>query len=344
MSRMRALVVLPGRGSYQRDSLGSLAGRQSASVQAFDALREAAGRPTVSALDAAERFSSALHVAGENASILTAGIALADLERLDMDRVDVVAACGNSMGWYAALGFAGALPLPDCGTLVDSMGAWQAEGEHGVVGGQLVYPLTDDDWRTDPERVDEIEAAIATIPGLHWSIHLGGQAVLGGSEEAIGAAMQTLPRIAGGRVDFPLRLPLHSAFHTPWMGPTSERARRELQGLGWRSPAIPLIDGTGRCWRPRITDPAALRNYTLGPQITETFDFTAMIRTALYEYGPDVVVLPGPGGNLGGSIAQVMISCGWRGLHDRAAFDQAQQDTPVLVSLRRPEQAVLMSS
>lgn len=339
---LRALALCPGRGSYQRTELGSLAGLSSPSVEVLDAVRLGRGLPTSRQLDAAERFSPRQHIAGEHASVLTAAITLADLDQLDPARVEVVAVCGNSMGWYTALGYAGALSLGDCATLIDTMGAWQAEAEHGVVGGQLVYPLVGEDWRADPTLAAAVDQAVSGIDGLYWSIRLGGQAVLGGAEAALELARQRLPSFARGGVEYPLRLPLHSAFHTPLMAATSARALRELGNLGWRAPRLTLLDGCGREWRPRWADPSALRDYTLGQQVTETYDFSAMIRTALGNHGPDTVVLPGPGSNLGGAVAQVMISIGWRGLRDRQDFLEAQGGTrPVVLALRRPEQRAL---
>ena len=341
-SALRAIVLCPGRGTYQRDSLGSLQGLSSPALQVFDQARAAAGRPTPSELDASPRFSPRQHVAGEHASTLPAACSLAALDQLDPDKIQGVAACGNSMGWYTALGFAGALPMEDCARLIDTMGWWQAAEEHGVVGGQVVYPMVDEQWRLDPARSAAVLAALAAVPELYPSIHLGGQAVLGGTEAALAAAKEHLPTFEQGGLEFPLRLPLHSAFHTPLMAATAARAARELADLGWRAPSIPLIDGAGRTWRPRWADPAALRDYTLGPQVTQVFDFSAMLRTALGEYGADVVILPGPGSNLGGAVAQVMIASGWQGLRGKDDFvDRQRSARPLLLSLRWPDQRKL---
>lgn len=331
----RALYVCPGRGSYGRDSLASLAGQASPSVDALDAMRAGLGRPTVREMDAAAAYSSRLHVAGENASVLTAGVTLADLDAVDPERVSPVAVVGNSMGWYTALGVAGALDLADCGRLIETLGQYQAGN---VIGGQLLYPVMDDEWRADPEKAAAVAALIDEIPDLHLSIRLGGQAVLGGSEEALAAATARLPQIQVGTNVFPLRLPLHSAFHTPLMAGTSARALAELSELGWRAPRLPMVDGTGRIWRPRLSDPAGIRAYTLGEQIVAPFDFSAALRTALCEYAPDVVVLPGPGSNLGGAIAAVLIAEGWNNIRSRADFLARQAADPVLLSLRWPEQ------
>jgi [acyl-carrier-protein] S-malonyltransferase len=334
-AKLRALVLCPGRGSYGREQLGSLQGRHSAALASFEEIRSAAGRPSLTSLDGAQRFSPRQHIAGEHASLLTAACSLADAEEIDPARVELVGVMGNSMGWYTALGLAGALEMGDCGRLIETMGSWQADN---VIGGQIVVPLTGEDWRPDPSREKVIEDVIRQVPGLFWSIRLGGQAVLGGSDEALARGIAELPGEERGGIQYPLRLPLHSAFHTPWMGATAERATRELWDLGWRSPKVPLIDGRGRVHAAGWGDPAELRAWTLGAQIAETYDFTRMVSVGLGEFAPDVVILPGPGSNLGSAVAQVMISLGWRGIRSRADFMATQKENPVVIAMGRPEQ------
>ena len=336
----RALVLCPGRGSYTRDCLGSLSGLRAPAIDVFDGLRAALGRPTITDLDSADRFRSALHIAGENASLLTAAVSLTDLSQVDREKVRVVGACGNSMGWYTALGFGGALSLHDCGRLIETLGSFQAGG---VVGGQIVTPVVDaDSWRRDPAASGAVAAAVEALPDRPPSDHLGGQAVLGGTDAALAQAVAQIPQRRFGPRTFPLRLPLHSAFHTPLMADVSARAQRELGSLGWRGPEIPLIDGRGHVWRPLHADPAAIAEYTLGHQITAAFDFTAMVRTAVGELAPDIIVLPGPGSNLGGAIAQVLISLGWQGLRCKDDFLARQREDPFVVAMRWPDQRRLV--
>lgn len=331
----RALILCPGRGSYNRDSLGSLTELQSPALDVFDAHRASLGRPTVRELDAVGRFSPSRHLAGEHASLLTAGCSLADLDQLDPEKVDVVAICGNSMGWYTALVAGGALSLSEGAQLIETMGQYQ---KGNIIGGQIVYPLHNDEWQADPARVASVRDAVASIPDLHWSIHLGGQAVLGGTEEALAAAIEQLPPIEG-RYTFPLRLPKHSAFHTPLLESAVHRAAVDLAGLWPQAPRVPLIDGQGQIWRPRIANPDALKGYTLGEQITTPYDFTLMLRTALREYAPDIIILPGPGGSLGGAIGQTLVAEGWRGIRSKSDFTAVQNsDQPVLITMSRPEQ------
>lgn len=329
---MRVVVVCPGRGSYGRDTLGTLA--RTRSVEAANASRASLGRPTPSEMDAAASFSSKLHVAGENASILTMAGTLADFDAV-RDASDVSVACviGNSMGWYSALAVAGALPLEDGLRLVETMGQYQAGN---VIGGQILYPLVDEDWRSLPSPT--LEAVLRDIPELHVSIRLGGQIVLGGSDAAVAAALKALPPRKIGDRDAPFQLPLHSAFHTPLLAETSRRAFADLADLAWRAPEVPLVDGRGALFRPREAHPFALRDYTLGAQVTEPYDFTASVRVAMREYAPDAIVLLGPGGNLGGATAQALIAEGWRGLRSKTDFVAMQAQAPFVLSMARPEQ------
>ena len=331
----RALVLCPGRGSYARDTLGSVKGLNSPSLDVFDAHRAALGRPTVREMDAKSKFTSKLHIRGENASALTAGVSLADLDQVDEEAYEVVGVVGNSMGWYTALGYAGALPMEAAAELIETMGQYQVGN---IVGGQIVYPCVADDWTTDDARLRTVEAAVAEIPDLYWSIRLGGQAVLGGTEDALKAATAQLPALDLGTHSFPLRLPLHSAFHTPLMKATAEQAAVDLAHLPWSAPRVMLVDGLGRTFGPHSASPEAIRDYTLGAQVTDTFDLTLALRTALRTVGPDVVILPGPGSNLGSAVAQAMIQEGWSGIRGRDAFIARQNDDPILLSMRWPDQ------
>ena len=74
----------------------------------------------------------------------------------------------------------------------------------------------------------------------------------------------------------------------------------------------------------------------MGEQLTTPFRFAASLHVALREYGPDVVVLPGPGNSLGGICGQLIVAEGFHGLRSRSDFERAQQsETPVVLSMRR---------
>ncbi len=335
---LRALLVCPGRGSYGRTQLGSLPA-ESPVIRWLDRYRAGLGRPTLSALDRAERFSPRRHLAGEHASLLTFGATAADIEALDPEKVQVVAVTGNSMGWYTALYAGGALDLGGAARLVETMAAYQTDN---VIGGQVLYPLVDGDWHPAPEAIQAVERAL-NEPGIYLSIRLGGTAVLAGDREAVRRLLEFLPPQKRVSRSFPVQIPLHSAFHTPLMAETSRRALVDLADLPFAAPQVPLIAGGGlgfRSW----ADPAAIARYTLDSQVTETYDFSAALRVALGDYGPDVVICLGPGNTMGGPVGQVMAQLGWRGIHSFSDFLDAQRSgSPPVIAMDRPEQRALVT-
>ena len=88
----------------------------------------------------------------------------------------------------------------------------------------------------------------------------------------------------------------------------------------FNQPSLKLIDGRGAFWNPKEVDIDALRNYTLGHQVTETYDFAASIRSAARELMPDVFIILGPGTTLGSACAQSLIKCGWHGWQSKSAL------------------------
>ena len=351
--RRRVVVLCPGRGSYGAADLGSLSrALPAASRDAFqavlaatDARRAAAGDPTLSTLDGSERLTAA-HSAGQHVSPLIFACTAAEFLRLDRERCQVVAVAGNSLGWYSALFCAGALTLTDTMRLVETMSGMNRDG---LIGGQLVYPVTDERWLADHDLAERVDAALGAARAAGHqvgdSIRYGGYRVLWGDDAGIRELRNLLPRHESGERTYPLHLHGHAAFHSPLL---ADYARRGLHApadtVHWRAPDVPLIDGRGRQWSPLATDTGALAEYTLHTQVTSTFDFTACVRVALREYAPDLLVCLGPGDALGAPVAQVIIQERWQGIDERAAFLRRQQDDPLVVSFARAEQRRLVTS
>lgn len=355
----RVVVLCPGRGAYSGAQLGSLAGLEDdprleplrECIERADRERRARDLPGLREMDAAERFG-ARFLRAENIAPLIFAVSVRDMARLHPERVRPVAVGGNSMGWYTALHCAGALSLDDAWTLVQSM-AEATAADAGDGGGQVIYPLVDEQWHTDAAEAARVDALLEEVRAAGhragMSIRFGGYAVLWADEDGVRALLARLPKRRLGGQDYPLQLLGNAAFHSPLMAPASERALSGprgidgLGGLGWRAPEVPLVDGRGAQWRPLTTDPDELLEYTLGTQVVDTFDFAATVRVALREYAPDRIVLLGPGDSLGGAVAQVLVRERWRGIDSREAFLERQRQDPFLVSMARPEQAALVS-
>lgn len=329
----RAALVFPGRGSYTASSLGSLPPDDSL-VERVEELRRGFDLPSLLELDRAPRFDPKVHLLPANASPLIFLVSLVDLAATPDDAEPVVA-IGNSMGWYTALTAAGALTLEDGYRLVQEMSLLQQEPlPSDGPGGQVIYPLTGPDWRLDADLRERVAAALAAGNGeVHRSIDLGGYAVLAGSEAGVARLMELLPPARVGERLYPLRLAMHGPYHTPLVRHVAEEAQRRLADLEWHAPEIALVDGRGARWSPWSTDPAALRDYTLGEQVTTPFSFAASMRVVLREWAPDLLLLPGPGISLGGICGRAVVAEGYRGIHDRAEFEGAQERDALILTL-----------
>jgi [acyl-carrier-protein] S-malonyltransferase len=330
--RPRAVLFCPGRGAYGRSELGFVTRAVERAVQLgrndvaqtlarADAVRASAGRPTIRDLDGAKSFQPSVHLEGENAAELIWFGTVADAIDL-AERYEICAVAGNSLGWYTALPVAGALSVFDGHRLVTTMARLQRTQVDE--GGQILTTTLDEDWRPDPHLVRALEAAIQSVTAsgefLARSIRLGGHEVIAGSEFAIQRLLKELPAIESEARRFPFRLAGHGPFHTSLCQGVAETARDELASLQFLRPDIPLIDGFGNVHSRWSADPLKLFRYTTGEQVTETFDFTACVRTAMREFQPDVLVCAGPGTSLRAPVGHVVLAEGWRGVHDKAAL------------------------
>ena len=336
-----AVLICPGRGSYTKAELGSLARFPDLELLArLDARRRAEAQETLGDLDSAATYSLARHTRGDNASALIYACSLGDA--MALRGVKLVAVTGNSMGWYSALACAGALS-PEAGfEVVNTMGRLMQEH---LIGGQLIYPFMGPDWTAAPARKAELLALTYNINArpnhaLALSIDLGGLLVLAGNEAGLAAFEASVPPVEGR---FPMRLGNHAAFHTTLQAPIAALGRAALPETLFNHPTLPLIDGRGHVWWPGAATPASLHSYTLGHQVTETYDFTAAIRSAAREFAPDLFIIAGPGSTMGGAVAQSLILANWKGLTSKVDFQARQAASPIVISMGLPEQRALVT-
>jgi hypothetical protein len=296
-----------------------------------EALRAEYGLPSVLELDRA-RWDGEAHLRPDNASALIHLHAMLDAAQAAREH-EIVCVGGNSLGWYTALAAAGALSFADGFRLVQEISLLQMRHAEG---GQVLYPLIDDQWRIDGKLARRVDEALAAAPGEAFaSIDLGGYAVLAGTERGVAHLLERLPPVEMGPQLYPYRLKQHGPYHTPLVEGVA-RGAAALARLGWRAPKVTLVDGRGARFTPWSTDPLELAAYTLGPQLTTPFRFTASVRVALREYAPDLLALPGPGNTLGGVCGQVIVAEGYKGIRSRGDFELAQAGgDPVVWSMRR---------
>jgi [acyl-carrier-protein] S-malonyltransferase len=342
--RKSALVICPGRGTYNAAELGYLARWRAdpAFVAMADAYRASQGQPTLSELDGAHAWKAGIHARGDNASALIFTCSYTDYLAIDREAYEIVAVTGNSMGWYTALACGGAMSAEPGLALANTMGRYMQEA---MIGGQAIWALVDEDWRPIPGRREALMEAIAAIQGhdgaeLHVSIELGGMLVLAGNDKGLAAMTERAPRGPGS---FPMGLPGHAGFHSPMQAPVSGRAKKTIFAARFGQPKAPMIDGAGRIWRPHMSDVAVLWDYTLGEQVVRTYDFTQAVQVGVREFAPDAVIVLGPGETLGGAVAQSLIGVSWLGMESKADFQARQASDPFLLAMGREDQRRLVT-
>lgn len=326
MSRKSAVVICPGRGTYNAAELGYLQTHHADKadlIKRFDHQRKTNSQTPIAQLDAAERFSLRTHTRGDNASGLIYACSYADFLDIDRQSIDVVAVTGNSMGWYTALACAGAVSAEDGFRIVNTMGTLMQEA---MIGGQLLYPFVDEYWQAIPGRKAALIRLTQEIQDLYISIYLGGLIVFAGPEGALRAAEARLEPT--GR--FPMRLKNHAAFHTPLQAHVAQKGGAVLLADMFTQPHIPIVDGRGHVWMPGASPLLDLWDYTLGAQVTQTYDFTKAVTHSVKEFAPDLLVILGPGSTLAGATAQSLAHLGWRGITNKASFDASRKTAPVL--------------
>lgn len=335
-----AVVICPGRGTYNKEELGYLQRLHADKpelIKVIDDYRQQQGQDSISQLDALTKYSMRKHTAGENASALIYACAMADYQSINQDEYDIVAVTGNSMGWYIALAVAGALKPKPAIELINTMGSMMS---NGVIGGQLIYPISDEEWRQNTAVIkqinlwlDEVNQDVAN--DVHISIHLGGYLVFGGNKAGLAALEDKLPVVQDR---YPMNLFNHAAFHTPLLKDTANQARAMLAKSLFSSPSIPLIDGLGNIWQPYSSDLGKLYDYTLDTQVVAPYNFTKAIEVAVKEFAPDKLIILGPGSTLGGAVAQSLIKQQWLELTCKSDFISLQKSDPFILAMGLADQ------
>jgi acyl transferase domain-containing protein len=337
-----AVLICPGRGTYNKAELGTLARSfpDPDLLARFDAARVAKGGDSLSVLDSATRYSAAKHGRGDAVSGLIYAASLGDALSL-ADEIEVVAVTGNSMGWYTALACGGAVSPEDGFEITTTMGA---KMQDGGAGGQLIYPHMREDWVPDAHAKADLLAQVAEIAArpdhtLSLSIDLGGMLVLAGNEAGLAAFEAAVPRLDR----FPMRLPGHAGFHSQLVAPVSDSALASFSADMFHQPKLPMIDGRGQIWWPHATNLSALHRYTFGHQVTQPYDFTRAITVAAQEFAPDLFIVTGPGTTMGGAVGQSLVTAAWCGMGSKADFQAQQAADPLLISMGREDQRRLVT-
>lgn len=335
MKRKTAVVICPGRGTYNKTELGYLHlfhQNKNDLISSIDRYRVQRGQASIWDLDGKSEFSSRDHLPGENSAALIYACSMGDFMDINREKVDIVAVTGNSMGWYLALTCAGALQGLNGTHLINTMGSQMKEQ---IIGGQIIYPEVDENWvysEKVSQLIDENINETNRVDGhkVYDSIFFGGYRIIGGNEKGLKRLLKTLPPKEGR---YPFRLVGNAAFHTPLLAETSIKAKQELTVDLFSNPDLPLIDGRGKIWMPHSTNINELWDYTLGHQVHKTYDFSKCITVAVKEFVPDYLIITGPGMTIGGAVAQTIIRQELKTFKNKQEFKVIQEQTPYILSM-----------
>lgn len=344
MNKKTAVVICPGRGTYNKTELGYLHQYHSNKTDIFKAIddyRLTKNQPSIWELDGRSEFSSKDHLPGENSAALIYACSYADFLDISQELIEIVAVTGNSMGWYLACAVAGAFSPTNATHVINTMGSQMKDG---IIGGQIIYPEVDENWifsGSISKMIDEKIAETNLLEGheAYTSIFFGGFRIIGGNDLALRKLLKDLPPREGR---YPFKLMGNAAFHTPLLNETSLKAKKELSSTLFQKPTYPLIDGRGKIWMPHSTSAQEIWDYTFGAQVDEVFNFTKAIEVAVKEFAPDYLIITGPGMTLGGAVAQTLINKNLKPIKNKDNFKSLQQSHPYIISMAESNQRKLV--
>ena len=192
---------------------------------------------------------------------------------------------GHSLGEYAALAAAGALPIPQALELVSLRGKLMAEagGSDGAMAAILKVSLS---------TVEELVAKAAAATGgtlLVANYNTPGQYVISGRKDAVDQAAGLCKEVKGRAIP----LAVSGAFHSPMMAEAAAELEKVLAKADWRDPSVPVfanVTGQG------VLDPRQLKSL-LAKQMTSSVRWIDTMG-AMYAAGARTFVEIGPKGVL----------------------------------------------
>jgi acyl transferase domain-containing protein/NAD(P)-dependent dehydrogenase (short-subunit alcohol dehydrogenase family) len=224
-------------------------------------------------------------------AVLTVDVALTRLLAAHGVVPDLV--MGHSLGEYAALVAAGALPFAEALEAVSARGremtrlAVADPGKMAAVFGP----------------VEEIDEVLAGIDGYVVVANLNSrsQAVIGGASEAVDRAVEAF--VKRGRTVRPLNV--SHAFHTALVAPACEPLRAVLGRLSLAPPRIPVVANASGEFYPEGADAVPAMIDLLAAQIAAPVRFVQGLE-ALHAAGARVFVEVGPKRALAGFVEDVV--------------------------------------
>ena len=278
---MSIAVVFPGQGSQSPGAGEPWHGHPAWSL--IDEAESATGLPLAHlVLDAsADELRSTR--AAQLSVLLSSLLAWRALEPT-LDRSEVVAVAGHSLGQITALIAAGAVTLADGIGLAVTRADATAAAQRDHPGAMLAFL-----GATEAEAT----GACAATPSRAWiaNINGGGQIVVGGEPDALPLVAAEAEAIGVRRVQ---SLAVDGAFHTPLMQAAADALAPTLAALPFASPQIPIVTNDGEVITDASGWPGRLASHLVRP-----VRWSDVVQR-LQGLGADTFIEVGPGTTLTG--------------------------------------------
>jgi [acyl-carrier-protein] S-malonyltransferase len=286
---MAIAFVFPGQGSQKVGMGRALYDALPESRAVFDEADGALGFP-LSRLCFEGPEDQLQLTANTQPAILTVSVAAA--RALGARGVKPQWVAGHSLGEYSALVAAGVLSLRDAVVAVRRRGEYMQEAV--PVGEGAMAAILALDLGAIEQACREAAQGEVVCPA---NINSPGQVVIAGHAAAVDRASELCKKAGAKRA---IRLPVSAPFHCTLMMPAQERLARDLAGLSFTAPAVPLVNNVDAA-EVRTAD--ACRD-GLVRQVSGPVRWQESVERLVRE-GVDAFVEVGPGTVLSGLIKKI---------------------------------------
>ena len=286
---MTVAFVFPGQGSQKVGMGRALYDALPESRAVFDEADGALGFP-LSRLCFEGPEDQLQLTANTQPAILTVSVAAA--RALGARGVKPQWVAGHSLGEYSALVTAGVLSLRDAVVAVRRRGEYMQEAVR--VGEGAMAAILALDLGAIAQACREAAQGQVVSPA---NINSPGQVVIAGHAAAVDRASELCKKAGAKRA---IRLPVSAPFHCALMMPAQERLARDLAGLSFTAPAVPLVNNVDAA---EVRRADACRD-GLVRQVSGTVRWQESVERLVRE-GVDAFVEVGPGTVLSGLIKKI---------------------------------------
>jgi [acyl-carrier-protein] S-malonyltransferase len=286
MSATRRAILFPGQGAQKLGMAADLAGQFPEVAELFAIVDEVSGRPV------ADTIKNGPEERLKDTSFSQPALVLADLAAFiafekTHGKLEPAALAGLSLGEYAALAAAGAIPYREALRLVSLRGQFMSECAAATPGAMAsILGLT-------AEAVMPcVEAAKSEGVVVAANFNSPKQTVISGEQAAVTKACE-LCKGAGAKRAIPLNV--SGAFHSPLMQLAANKLAPEIEKTDFSEPRFPVIANvTGEA----VKDPDEIRK-ALVAQVTGSVHWVKTLET-MQALGATEFLELGPGKVLAG--------------------------------------------